>query len=127
MGNENCGTCEMPEGKENIRASILEHTKVESEVKSVPNPTKQYDSKQSHAVLFPSGISYEGEWLGKLKHGFGVQSWPDGARYEGEWVDGKANGKGKFIHSDGDAYEGEWKDDKANGYGVYTHSNGAKY
>ena len=45
--------------------------------------TKQYESKKNHTVTFPSGIIYEGQWLGELKHGFGVQKWPDGAIYEG--------------------------------------------
>ena len=125
MGNNNnCNLCE-PVGKENIRQNLTEQLKTEKALSHQPNVTKQYSSKKNHAVAFPSGITYEGQWLGELKHGFGIQKWPDGAQYEGEWSEGKANGDGKFTHADGDIYEGEWKDDKANGYGAYKHSNGA--
>ena len=89
-----------------MRASILEKTKAESAMKPTPNITKQYESKKNHTVAFPSGIVYEGQWNGHLKHGFGVQTWPDGARYEGNWEEGKASGKGRFVHSDGDVYDG---------------------
>ena len=78
-------------------------------------------------VVFKNGAVYKGQWLGQMKHGFGVQTWPDGARYEGFWKYNKACGRGKFWHVDGDVFEGEWLDDKANGYGVYVHMNGARY
>lgn len=55
---------------------------------------------------FRSGAVYEGEWLGNLRDGYGVQIWTDGARYEGEWRKNKAHGKGKFFHIDGDTYDG---------------------
>lgn len=32
-------------------------------------------------VELKSGIKYEGEWMGGLKHGQGTQIWPDGAKY----------------------------------------------
>ena len=72
-------------------------------------------------VHFKNGATYVGQWLGNLKHGYGVQVWKDGAKYEGNWRFNKACGNGKFWHVDGDVFEGEWLDDKANGYGVYVH------
>ncbi|CUV04547.1 unnamed protein product [Cryptosporidium hominis] len=72
-------------------------------------------------------ITYEGEWLGDNKHGYGIQKWPDGAVFEGNFVNGTANGYGVFIHTDGDKYEGEWQNDRAHGHGTYTHSDGSKY
>lgn len=132
MGNEQCNTCNV-EGKENLRtvaAGSMEESKAKKTVEESKvqlNNTKQYQSKTNQQISFPSGIVYKGEWLGVVKHGYGVQVWPDGAKYEGEWSEGKANGRGKFTHADGDAYEGEWKQDKANGEGVYIHSNGARY
>ena len=56
--------------------------------------------------IFNSGAVYDGEWIGNMRDGYGVQVWSDGAKYEGEWSDNKANGKGKFFHVDGDIYEG---------------------
>ena len=32
--------------------------------------------------IFDNGLSYEGEWRGKLREGFGIQTWPDGKTYE---------------------------------------------
>jgi Uncharacterized protein conserved in bacteria len=55
---------------------------------------------------FKSGATYEGEWRGNMRDGWGVQVWPDGAKYEGEWKNNKAHGKGKFWHVDGDIFEG---------------------
>ena len=51
-------------------------------------------------------MEYEGEWLGNIRQGLGVQKWPDGAVYSGFWANNKAEGRGKFIHVNGDEYEG---------------------
>ena len=76
---------------------------------------------ERNEVHFKNGATYAGQWLGNMKHGYGVQVWKDGAKYEGHWRFNKACGHGKFWHVDGDIFEGEWLDDKANGYGVYIH------
>jgi hypothetical protein len=91
------------------------------------DPNGQHQLEDKGEVIFKNGAVYKGQWLGDMKHGYGVQVWPDGARYEGYWRFNKACGKGKFWHVDGDVFEGEWNDDKANGYGVYVHMNGARY
>ena len=44
---------------------------------------QKYQTRTNQLITFPSGIMYQGEWHGVLKHGYGVQIWPDGARYEG--------------------------------------------
>ena len=49
---------------------------------------------------------YLGEMLGKMRHGFGVQTWPDGTKYEGEFKYNKAQGKGKYFHKNGEIYDG---------------------
>jgi len=41
--------------------------------------------EQRPAYRYKSGAVYEGEWIGGMRHGFGVMEWPDGARYEGQW------------------------------------------
>ena len=76
---------------------------------------------------FENGAVYNGQWQGRMRHGFGEQSWPDGARYEGEWLENKAHGRGVFYHVDGDVFDGEWYQDKAHGFGTYFNVNGSKY
>lgn len=58
--------------------------------------------REKRLFTFSSGATYDGEWLGNMRDGYGIQEWPDGAKYEGEWRDNKATGKGKFWHVDGD-------------------------
>jgi len=49
----------------------------------------------THAVHnFSDGASYEGQWLGSKRHGYGVQKWPDGSSYEGQWINDEACGRG---------------------------------
>lgn len=60
------------------------------------------------AFTFKNGAEYEGEWVGQLREGYGVQKWADGATYKGDWKDNMAQGKGKFVHVDGDMYVGDW-------------------
>ena len=43
---------------------------------------------------FKTGATYDGEWIGGFRDGYGVQKWPDGAQYEGQWKDNRAHGKG---------------------------------
>mmetsp|Transcript_40409 Transcript_40409/g.35867 ORF Transcript_40409/g.35867 Transcript_40409/m.35867 type:complete len:84 (-) Transcript_40409:867-1118(-) len=64
---------------------------------------------------FPSGATYEGEWIGSFKDGIGTMIWSDGARYEGDWKDNKKHGKGKFYFTDGDYFEGEFIQDCISG------------
>jgi hypothetical protein len=48
--------------------------------KSVLNEKELEELK---GITFKSGAVYEGEWIGHVRDGFGIQRWPDGARYEG--------------------------------------------
>ncbi|CAI2364784.1 unnamed protein product [Moneuplotes crassus] len=89
------------------------------------DPSQPREKRDKHH--YKTGATYEGEWRGGFRDGFGIQTWPDGASYEGDWLYNRAHGKGKFIHVDGDVYEGDWANDKANGRGIYRHQNGATY
>jgi len=74
--------------------------------------------------IFHSGATYEGQWLGCMRDGFGTQRWPDGAMYQGEWQRDCAAGKGLFKHNSGDTYAGQWLDNVAHGIGVFRHRSG---
>ena len=41
------------------------------------DPNGQLEDKGE--VIFKNGAVYKGQWLGDMKHGYGVQVWPDGA------------------------------------------------
>lgn len=78
--------------------------------KNLNDPTLE----ERDEVVMPNDAVYKGQWKGKMRHGYGIQTWPDGAKYEGYWENDKANGKGKFYHVEGDIYDGDWVDDKVN-------------
>ena len=59
---------------------------------------------------FKTGATYDGEWIGGFRDGYGVQKWPDGAQYEGQWKDDHYNGSGTLIGNGGvdwERYEGD--------------------
>lgn len=111
----------IPEKKTNSR---LPHFHVEPPEQRTKNGQTR---EKRPPFQYRTGAVYEGEWLGQVRDGYGIQTWPDGAKYEGYWVNNKAVGFGKFKHADGDLYEGEWFDDKANGEGVYISASGSRY
>lgn len=71
--------------------------------------------------------TYEGDFKGGYKHGFGVILWPDGAKYVGMFQHDKQNGKGEFTWPDGDKYVGDFRDNIIDGNGTYIWRDGAKY
>lgn len=76
------------------------------------------------------GASYQGEWDGNQKNGYGVQVFPNGQKYEGQWANGMRNGEGTLWVPFGKAkklrklYVGGWKDDKRHGRGTCFFSDG---
>lgn len=61
---------------------------------------------------YPDGTTYDGEWDGNNRHGFGVWVRPDGTRYEGEWKNNKPSGQGTLTYPDGRKKTGEWANGK---------------
>ena len=45
---------------------------------------KEIKKVKKPLIVNDNGVSYEGEWKGDVKEGFGIQIWPDGAKYEGK-------------------------------------------
>ena len=66
---------------------------------------------------FPSGNTYEGEWLRGVYHGKGKLTYADGRRYDGEWQEGVMHGKGHFSYANGDQYMGEYRCGRLEGKG----------
>lgn len=91
----------------------------------MPKPGEADMSRRRH--VFRTGAIYDGQWKGKERHGFGVQTWSDGASYHGQWRNNCATGIGRFRHNDGDVYTGEWRQNIAHGNGIYQHRDSTKY
>jgi hypothetical protein len=64
--------------------------------------------KRKEQVEYSSGATYDGEWIGGFRHGYGTMKWTDSAKYEGYWEFGCAQGQGIFNYPSGDVYDGEW-------------------
>ncbi|CAG9464701.1 unnamed protein product [Pedinophyceae sp. YPF-701] len=91
---------------------------------------------------YPSGATYEGEYMHRLKEGetavpegetrpryrHGKGTFIEGDyKYEGNWEDDKMCGKGSFVFASGARYDGEFKDNKYHGTGTYKWSDGRQY
>lgn len=83
--------------------------------------------REIHAVAFPNGDRYEGEFRDGLLHGRGVYSTSGGDRYEGEFRYDQREGRGSLKFSNGDRYVGEFRNDTITGRGTMLYSNGDKY
>ena len=46
------------------------------------NPKQKIESRK---YTYESGATYDGEWLGGMRHGNGTMSWADGTRFVGRW------------------------------------------
>lgn len=51
-----------------------------------------------------SGLQYRGQYVGRKRHGYGVQQWPDGARYEGHFHEDQRHGSGRHGWSNGEVH-----------------------
>lgn len=62
-------------------------------------------------------ITYTGDWLNGLKHGFGVLNYDNHSVYEGEFQFGFKHGEGVMRYKSGNVYKGSYRFDKKSGYG----------
>eukprot|EP00427_Karlodinium_veneficum_P046869 CAMPEP_0169239494 /NCGR_PEP_ID=MMETSP1016-20121227/30943_1 /TAXON_ID=342587 /ORGANISM="Karlodinium micrum, Strain CCMP2283" /LENGTH=315 /DNA_ID=CAMNT_0009319435 /DNA_START=51 /DNA_END=999 /DNA_ORIENTATION=- len=98
-----------------------------AELAQVPLPPGGANEKCHREHKFRTGAVYNGQWLGRERHGIGLQNWADGASYHGQWEHNTATGTGRFQHNDGDIYIGEWRQNIAHGCGIYQHRDSTKY
>ena len=45
------------------------------------DPNARREKRETYE--FKTGATYDGEWIGGFRDGYGFQKWPDGAIYEG--------------------------------------------
>lgn len=74
-----------------------------------------------------NGNKYVGAWLNDVFHGYGVLTFAAGDEYKGNFLNGLFSGKGLYTWLNGDKHEGLYSDGKSNGYGTYIYKNGRKY
>lgn len=58
-------------------------------------------------IFLQNGDRYEGELLGKQKHGYGIYTYITGDNYTGDWVNDSQSGHGIYTFANGSRYEGE--------------------
>lgn len=102
------------------------------------------------------GASYQGEWQGDKKSGYGIQTYPNGNKYEGSWENGarcgegvlwirpagqkklrklyiggwlkdKRHGKGTCFYKNAEYYQGDWVSGRRHGQGQMRYANGDLY
>jgi hypothetical protein len=89
-------------------------------------------------MQYPSGNTYEGEWLHDCKHGYGTMIWKDlDEIYTGHWYDNHPHGYGEHIWGDSNVktvrrqhcniYRGEFEHGQKHGKGSYFYANGSQY
>ncbi|CAJ1371268.1 unnamed protein product [Effrenium voratum] len=74
------------------------------------------------SVHYDGGVRYTGQWLGEMRHGFGLLE-REGSCYEGQFQNNMAHGSGRLVCG-GDTYDGEWREDKAHGFGRHVQKDG---
>jgi len=68
----------------------------------------------------PSGLNYEGTWVGGLKHGKGSQIYADHSVYTGEFANGFEHGEGRIVFADGSHFHGRFRFGRRDGPGQMT-------
>jgi hypothetical protein len=74
-----------------------------------------------------NGDSYEGQWKGNKQNGWGINKWVDGSVFIGNYIQDAKQGAGQYDWEDGTSYIGNWKDNAMHGFGTYTWPDGRSY
>lgn len=91
----------------------------------------EWSDSQRHGkgqILFPCGITYEGEFDNNMIEGSGTITLIDGTFYSGKFERGLFNGKGTLKEAiSGRVYVGNFVNGMKNGNGEETYPDGTKY
>mmetsp|Transcript_63600 Transcript_63600/g.186614 ORF Transcript_63600/g.186614 Transcript_63600/m.186614 type:complete len:389 (+) Transcript_63600:100-1266(+) len=83
--------------------------------------------KHGRGKLRMTTSSYEGDFVNDSKHGIGVLSWDDGRRYTGGFEFGMFHGSAAMTWPDGRRYSGQYSEDKKHGEGTFSWQDGRRY
>lgn len=83
-------------------------------------------SARGVGMIGATELSYDGEYLGTMKHGYGTLQMA-GSKYEGQFFKDQKHGSGVFTWDDGRQYRGGFEDNQFQGFAVMTWPDGRKY
>ena len=106
-------------------------TKLQRTIDDLENQTKTFQTgSESHNPVYTEigSLTYKGQFMHGLKHGFGHETTDSGSGYLGFWFRDKKEGLGRVVLANGDYYQGYFKNDKCHGRGVFFKAeNGVVY
>eukprot|EP01017_Pseudomicrothorax_dubius_P043896 TRINITY_DN7375_c0_g1_i6.p1 TRINITY_DN7375_c0_g1~~TRINITY_DN7375_c0_g1_i6.p1 ORF type:complete len:227 (+),score=68.40 TRINITY_DN7375_c0_g1_i6:57-737(+) len=74
-------------------------------------------------ATYANNDTYEGEYVGGLRHGKGKYKWANGDEYDGEYQQNKKFGIGKMTYVGKGEYYGFFENGRKHGEGMYTYPN----
>jgi len=77
--------------------------------------------------LRQKGCTYDGDLMGDMKHGNGILQWDDGRQYWGQFEAGKFHGAAVMTWPDGRKYCGQYAEDRKHGEGTFSWEDGRCY
>lgn len=83
--------------------------------------------KHGTGRLRMNGCTYEGDFKNDMKHGNGVLTWDDGRQYRGQFEEGKFHGAAVMTWPDGRKYCGQYVEDRKHGDGTFSWQDGRRY
>lgn len=83
--------------------------------------------KHGTGRLRMNACTYEGDFLNDCKHGNGVLVWDDGRQYRGQFEYGKFHGSALMTWPDGRKYSGQYAEDRKHGEGTFSWQDGRRY
>lgn len=83
--------------------------------------------KHGAGRLCMNGCIYEGDFLHDQKHGIGTLTWDDGRQYCGQFDSGKFHGSAVMTWPDGRNYTGQYIEDRKHGEGTFSWKDGRRY
>ncbi|CAK0883557.1 unnamed protein product, partial [Prorocentrum cordatum] len=78
-------------------------------------------------VLKMVGSTYDGEFASNMKHGNGVLTWDDQRQYRGQFEEDRFHGFAVMTWPDGRRYTGQYQDDRKHGKGTFSWTDGRRY
>mmetsp|Transcript_33844 Transcript_33844/g.105108 ORF Transcript_33844/g.105108 Transcript_33844/m.105108 type:complete len:527 (+) Transcript_33844:96-1676(+) len=75
----------------------------------------------------PDGSTYEGQFLGRDRHGWGKITWASGDCYEGQFQCSAMHGQGALRWDTGVAYSGQWQSNELGPAGTMKWPDGRQY